>query len=236
MEISPDNIVYWQAGPVVINATLVFSWLVMVILVVAAWVTTARISPSRDVSRLQSIFEALVSTIRDQIRDTAQQDPRPYLPFIGTLYLFIALSNLLTFVPGYHAPTESLTTTAALTLCVFLAVPIYGIWQRGVVGYLKHYIEPTPLMLPFNVIGEVSRHFAMAVRLFGNIMSGSLGVAILVSIAPLVVPIPLHLLGLLVGQIQAYIFAVLALVYISSASRPGDEEESGPQEPSAKAS
>ena len=124
---------------------------------------------------------------------------------------------------------ESLSTTAALALCVFLAVPFYGIWQRGLFGYLSHYLEPSPLMLPFNVIGEISRTLAMAIRLFGNIMSGSLGVAILVSIAPLVVPIPMRALRLLVGQIQAYIFAVLALVYIASASRTANGEQSQPQ-------
>jgi len=226
VEISPDNLVFWEKGPFVLNATLIYSWLVMVLLLVMSWLTTRRLTPGVDVSRLQSIFEVLIGSIREQIADTIGQEPTRYLPFIGTLYLFIALSNLLMFIPGYYPPTQSLSTTAALALAVFLAVPLYGIWERGLLGYLKHYIEPSALMLPFNVMGEVSRTVALAVRLFGNIMSGTLGVAILVSIAPLLVPIPMHALGLLIGQIQAYIFAVLALVYIASASQSLNEESS----------
>jgi F-type H+-transporting ATPase subunit a len=132
--------------------------------------------------------------------------------------LFISVANLLDIVPGYRTPTSSLSTTVALALCVFFAVPIYGITRQGLVGYLRHYIEPTPLMLPFNIIGEISRTLAMAVRLFGNMMSETMLIAILLSIAPLFLPVLLQLLGLLIGQVQAYIFAVLATVYIVSAS------------------
>jgi F-type H+-transporting ATPase subunit a len=163
-------------------------------------------------------LEVLVVGIRDQIRDVSHQEPGRYLPFVGTLFLFIAMANLLNVVPGYMAPTGSLSTTTALAICVFVAVPLYGIACEGPLTYLKHYIQPTWLMLPFNVIGELSRTIALAVRLYGNIMSGTVIVAILLSLTPYLFPVVMQLLGLLTGMIQAYIFAVLAMVYIASAT------------------
>jgi F-type H+-transporting ATPase subunit a len=156
--------------------------------------------------------------MRDQIRDVSQQEPGRYLPFIGTLFLFIAVSNSLAVVPGFQAPTGSLSTTTALALCVLIAVPLYGIVEHGVIGYLRTYLQPTWLMLPFNIIGELSRTIALAVRLYGNVMSGMVLAAILVSIIPFIFPTLMQLLGLLTGLIQAYIFAVLAMVYIAAAS------------------
>lgn len=218
MQLSPDEITVWDLGPVTLNATIVFSWLVMILLVGGSWLVTRNLSSGPRISRWQNLLETVVVFTRDQIRDITQQDPQRYLAFIGTLFLFISVSNLLIIVPGYSAPTGSLSTTAALAICVFIAVPIFGIRERGMLGYLRNYIEPTPLMLPFNIISELSRTMALAVRLFGNILSGRILVAILLSIIPLLVPIVLELLGLLIGQIQAYIFAVLATVYIASAT------------------
>ena len=228
MELSPDATVYWQWGPVVLNATLVYTWIVMGVLVGGSWLATRNLSTDPEMSRWQNALETIVSYIRDQIRDIAQGDPSPYLPFVGTLFLFISLSNLLGVVPFFEPPTSSLSTTAALALCVFVAVPLYGIGQEGLKAYLKHYIEPTPLMAPFHVISEISRTLALAVRLFGNVMSGGLIVAILLSIVPLFLPVLLNVLELLIGQIQAYIFAVLAMVYIASAisAHKGEMQES----------
>ncbi len=157
--------------------------------------------------------------INRQIHDATQQDPRIYLPFVGTLFIFIAVMNLLSVVPGFYAPTGSLSTTTALAVCVLFAVPAFGISRCGLGPYLRQYIEPSVFMLPFNIIGELSRTLALAVRLFGNMMSGAKVAAILVSIAPFFVSIPIMALGLLTGLIQAYIFAMLALVYIASATR-----------------
>jgi F-type H+-transporting ATPase subunit a len=156
--------------------------------------------------------------MRDQIRAVSHQEPGKYLPFVGTLFMFIGMANLLTVVPGYLAPTGSLSTTTALAICVFIAVPLYGIAYEGPLDYLRHYLRPSALMLPFNVIGELSRTLALAVRLYGNIMSGTVIVAILLSLTPYFFPIIMQLLGLLTGMIQAYIFAVLAMVYIASAT------------------
>lgn len=218
MELSPDAIVYLRIGPLPITATLLSSWLVMALLTLVCWWIGRRLSSGRGPSRGQLVLEAVVTFLRAQIRDVIQQDPDPYLPFVGTLFLFIALSNALAVVPGFQPPTGSLSTTAALALCVFLAVPWFGVRRLGWRGYLGNYLRPNALMLPFNVIGELSRTLALAVRLFGNIMSGTVIVAILLSIAPLFFPVVMRLFGLLIGLIQAYIFAILAIVYIASAS------------------
>ncbi|PMB26530.1 F0F1 ATP synthase subunit A [Fischerella thermalis] len=218
MEITPDRIVIYAREPAILNATLLFTWLTMALLVgVSAWVTR-QLSVNPKISPWQNLLEIGVEGIYNQIREITQQEPEPYLAFVGTLFLFIVTSNLLTVVPGYHAPTGSLSTTAALALCVFFAVPIFGIRKQGLWRYLQSYLEPTPLMLPFQIIGEFSRTLALAIRLFGNIMSGNLLAAILLSLVPLFVPIVMQILGLVFGLIQAYVFSVLALVYIASAT------------------
>ena len=216
MIFNPDTMVLWQWGGFNINATLVFTWLIMLLLTSLSWLITRRLRYDVEISRWQNALEVIVSAIRDQIRDVSHQRAERYLPFIGTLFLFIATSNLFAIVPGYRPPTSSLSTTVALAICVFVAVPVYGIGQQGF-GYFKQYVKPTFFMLPFNIIGELSRTLALAVRLYGNIMSGAVIAAILLSIAPFFFPIVLQLLGLLTGIIQAYIFAVLAMVYIASA-------------------
>jgi F-type H+-transporting ATPase subunit a len=219
MRISPDEIVLWAWGPFRLSATIAYTWVVMGVLVLGAVLATRRVSATMRPGRWQSLLEVLVSGIRDQIREVGQHEPGPYLPFVGTLFLFIATSNALAVVPGFRPPTGSLSTTAALALCVLVAVPLFGIAERGVGGYLKHYVRPTVFMLPFNIIGEVSRTVALAVRLYGNVMSGTVIAAILLSIVPFFFPVVMQVLGLLTGLIQAYIFAVLAMVYIASASR-----------------
>jgi len=219
--ISPDTVVLWEWGFIRLNLTIVFTWLVMALLSVASWLVTRRLRTDTELSRWQNLLEVIVTGIRNQIRAVSHQEPGRYLPFVGTLFLFIAVVNLLNVVPGYMAPTGSLSTTTALAICVFVAVPLYGIVQQGPLEYLRHYLEPTVLMLPFNIIGELSRILALAVRLYGNIMSGTVIVAILLSITPYFFPVVMQLLGLLTGMIQAYIFAILAMVYIASAASAG---------------
>ncbi len=218
MTITPDSIIFWQWGNLHLNGTIVFTWLVMGLLTFIAWLVTRHLSTGVAISRWQHLLEVLIIGIRDQIKEISHQEPGKYLPFIGTLFLFITLSNLLSIVPGYISPTASLSTTTALAICVFIAVPLYGITSEGVLTYFKHYVKPTVFMLPFNVIGEISRTIALAVRLYGNIMSGTVIVAILLSLTPYFFPVIMQLLGLLTGMIQAYIFAVLAMVYIASAT------------------
>lgn len=218
VELSPDDVIFWSFGAVPINETIVFTWVVMALLVFLAWISTRHLSVEPPISPAQNVLEIVIFYMKRQIREIAQTDPNRYLPFSGTLFLFISVANLLDIVPGYRTPTSSISTTIALAICVFFAVPIYGITRQGFRGYFRHYIQPTPLMLPFNIIGELSRTLALAVRLFGNMMSETMLIAILIAIAPLFLPVLLELLGLLIGQVQAYIFAVLATVYIVSAS------------------
>ncbi len=217
MQISPDQAVLWQWGPVVLNATIAFTWLVMAILVIGARLVTRRLSSDERISRWQNLLEVLVSSMREQIRGVSDQDPDRFLAFIGTVFVFIATSNLLTVVPGFQPPTGSLSTTTALAICVLIAVPLYAIADRGVVGFVRKYFQPVPFMMPFNVIGEISRTLALAVRLYGNVMSGTVIAGILISLTPFFFPLVMHVFGLLTGMIQAYIFAVLAMVYIASA-------------------
>lgn len=216
MTLSPDEIVYASIGPLPITATLVFTWLVMALLVIASLLVTRALRVNAPLARGQVVLEALVGFILDQIREITQHDPEPYLPFVGTLFLFIVTSNVLSIVPGAHPPTASLTTTGALAIAVFLAVPAFGVAKVGLAAYLRGYLRPSPFMLPFTIIGELSRTLALAVRLFGNIMSGTVVVAILLSVAPLFFPVIMQAFGLLIGVIQAYIFAILAIVYIAS--------------------
>jgi F-type H+-transporting ATPase subunit a len=224
VNITPDTIVYWQAGSIRISATLVFTWIVMAILVLGSWAVTRKLSTGVSVSRGQLLLEIVLNGIRAQIRDVVQTDVDRYLPFIGTLFLFILLSNVLVIVPGFHPPTGSVSTTSALALCVFVAVPAFGITARGLRPFLNSYLQPTPMMLPFNLIGELTRTISLSIRLFGNMMSGTMITATALAIAPLFFPIVMNALGLLIGVIQAYIFSILALVFVASASRAHEEQ------------
>ncbi|MGM0585638.1 MAG: F0F1 ATP synthase subunit A [Pseudomonadota bacterium] len=219
MEISPDQMVLFEWRGLQLNATIAFTWAIMALLTVGSAAITLRLKRSEHVSRWQVMLEVIVTGIRDQIDEVGAERPDRYLPFIGTLFLFVATSNFLMIVPGYQPPTGSLSTTAALAVCVLVAVPVFGIAERGAGAYLRDYLRPSYVMLPFNIISEVSRTVALAVRLYGNVMSGTVIAGILIAIAPFFFPILMQLLGLLTGLIQAYIFAVLAMVYIASATR-----------------
>lgn len=228
MNLSPDSSILFWLGPCPINATLAYTWLVMAVLVIGSFLVTRRLKSDVKMSRWQNLLEILVSGLREQIRAASRQEPGPYLPFVGTLFLFIAVSNLLAVVPGYSPPTASLSTTAALALAVLVAVPLFGIARRGLLAYLAEYLKPSVFMLPFNIIGELSRTLALAVRLYGNMMSGSVIGVILLGIVPLFFPILLQFLGLITGLVQAYIFAVLAMVYIASAQAAQDDHSQPP--------
>jgi F-type H+-transporting ATPase subunit a len=222
MRISPDQLVYWQLGFFKVNATIAFTWALMLVLVIGSLLITRRLSTGLHRSRWQNVLEIIVLGITDQIKQVGLSEPNKFLPFLGTLFLFVATASLCIVIPGYEPPTGSLSTTTALALCVLVAVPIFGISDQGIVGYLKTYTQPTLIMLPFNVISELSRTLALAVRLFGNMMSGAMIFAILLTIMPFIFPIVMTVLGLLTGMVQAYIFTILAAVYIAAATRPRD--------------
>lgn len=191
----------------------------MLMMTLGAKLITRKLVTEGRISRWQGLLEIVVTTIQRQIKEVGLRHPEKYLPFIGTLFLFIAVSNLCAILPGYEPPTGSLSTTSALAISVFIAVQLFGIEEQGLAGYLKSYLKPTFIMLPFNIISELSRTFALAIRLFGNIMSGTMIVGILLTITPLIFPIFMNLLGLLTGMVQAYIFSILAAVYIAAATR-----------------
>lgn len=218
MNIDPSEIIYFQWGFVRITATLVFTWVVMIVLAIVSYLLTRKIKYEGEISKGQNILEALIETINSQIKQISQQEPGKYLAFIGTLFIFILVSNVFSIIPGFIAPTGSLNTSTALAICVFLSVPVYGVAEKGIVGYLKEYLKPTFFMLPFNIIGEISRTLSLAVRLYGNVMSSSIIVVILLGVVPFFFPVVIQVLGLLTGVIQAYIFAILAIVYIASAT------------------
>jgi F-type H+-transporting ATPase subunit a len=219
MRLSSDEIIFWQQGFVKLNGTIVFTWGLMLVLTVGAKLITRQLSMDLKRSRWQNLLEIIVSGIEQQIEEVGLSQPRKFLGFLGTLFLFVAAANLCTIVPGYEPPTGSLSTTAALALCVFVAVPLFGIAGQGMGGYLKSYLEPTFIMLPFNIISELSRTLALAIRLFGNMMSGAMIIGILLTITPFLFPIVMTVLGLLTGMVQAYIFFILATVYIAAATR-----------------
>ena len=219
MRLSPDEMIFWQYGFLKLNATIVFTWALMLVLAVGSKLITRKLSAGQERSRWQNLLEIVVTAIEKQIKEVGLSQPRKYLGFLGTLFLFIAISALFTVIPGYQPPTGSLSTTIALALCVFAAVPYFGIKEQRLSGYLTSYVKPTFIMLPFNIIGEISRTLALAVRLFGNMMSGAMIIGILLTIVPLIFPVIMTALGLLTGMVQAYIFTILAAVYIAAATR-----------------
>lgn len=225
MHLSSDELILWQHGFFKLNATILTTWVLMFILVAGAKLITRNLGNEIHISRWQSLLEIIVSTIRKQIEEVGLPHADKYLPFLGTLFLFIALSNLCTIFPVYEPPTGSLSTTAALSLCVFIAVPLFGIAESGWRAFLQSYLKPTVIMLPFNIVGELSRTLALAIRLFGNMMSGAMIIAILLVVTPFIFPVVMTLLGLLTGMVQAYIFTILATVYIAAATRARQELE-----------
>jgi F-type H+-transporting ATPase subunit a len=228
MHLSPDEIILWQFGIFKLNATIVYTWGLMLVLTVGSKLITRKLSTELQRSRWQNLLEIIVTNISKQIKEVGMEQPEKYLGFLGTLFLFVAMASLFTIVPGYEPPTGSLSTAAALAACVFIAVPMFGIEQSGLGEYLRAYLKPTLIMLPFNIISELSRTLALAVRLFGNMMSGTMIIAILLTITPYLFPVVMSALGLLTGMVQAYIFSILAAVYIAAATqtrKPKTESE-----------
>jgi F-type H+-transporting ATPase subunit a len=224
LHLSPDEIIFWQYGFLKLNATIMLTWGLMFVMAVGSQLVTRKLSTGPQRSRWQNLLEIVVTGINAQIREVGLRQPEKYLGFLGTLFLFVAMASLFTIIPGYEPPTGSLSTTAALAICVFVAVPLFGIEDCGLGGYLRAYLRPTFLMLPFNIISELSRTLALAVRLFGNMMSGTMILAILLTVTPFIFPIVMSALGLLTGMVQAYIFSILATVYIAAATRTREPE------------
>ena len=234
MHLSSDDVVFWRFGFMKLNLTIVTTWVLMALLAGGSAAITRRLSSGIVISRWQGFLEIVVTLSRRQIGEVGLRHPEKFMPYLVTLFLFIATANLCTILPGYEPPTGSLSTTTALAISVFIAVPLFGIAGKGVMAYLKSYAEPTWIMLPFNIISELTRTLALAVRLFGNMMSGVMIMAILLTISPLFFPVLMNILGLLTGMVQAYIFSILATVYIAAATRSderaGNESSTKPSD------
>lgn len=209
----PD--ILFHIGPVPISRAVVTTWALM--LAMAAFLRIALRKPAHDVGPVQAALEVVLLAIVKQLREILGRDPWPFLPLLGSLFLFLCLANLAAVLPGATPPTGHIETPAALALIVFLSVHFYGLKIRGTGPYLRHYLEPSPLLLPLNILSELTRTFSLMIRLFGNMMSHEFVLAIVVFLTGLLVPVPFLLLGILIGIIQAYIFTVLAAVYIAAA-------------------
>ncbi|MGB9163290.1 MAG: F0F1 ATP synthase subunit A [Rhodomicrobium sp.] len=217
MQASPlTSTVLFHLGPVTITRPVVTTWVIMLVLTAVCWLVTRRLKALPD--GRQAVLEIVVAGIAAQIEDIIRKDSRPFLPLLGTLFIFLVTANLSGLLPGVEAPTSKLETPAALALIVFFSVHFFGIRARGLRGYLASFAKPKLIMLPLNILSELTRTFSLMLRLFGNIMSGEFIVALIVALAGLFVPIPLMALEILIGIVQAYIFTVLAAVFIGAAA------------------
>lgn len=219
MHLGPDTIIIWKFGWFYLNETILASWGLIIFLVVAARLISRRVTADITISKWQNFLEIIVIGIKNQIQEIGIKPPERYVSFLGSLFLFLVTANLFSIFPGYRSPTSSLSTTASLACIVFISVIAFGIRQKGVMRYLLDYCKPTPIMLPFNVIGEISRTISLAVRLFGNMMSGELIVSILLAITPFFIPMVMNIFGLFIGMVQAYVFTILSAVYIAAATQ-----------------
>jgi len=216
--LGPD--VLFHIGPIPFSEPVVTTWAIIAALSLLSWIGTRRIEIHPG--RLQLVLEILVETVATQLTDVLRRDAKPYLPLIATLFVFLLAANLSAALPSVHPPTGHIETPAALAALVFLSVHYFGIRAKGLKAYAAHYLKPNPLLLPLNVLAEITRSFSLMVRLFGNIMSHEFVLAIVLLLAGLLMPVPFMLLGMLIGLIQAYIFTILAAVFIGAAI--GDSE------------
>ncbi|MBR2136774.1 MAG: F0F1 ATP synthase subunit A [Alphaproteobacteria bacterium] len=211
-----DSIHLFSWDNIYINVTIFNSWIVMALIVLISWLITRHLTCGKEVSKAQTLIETMVLWLQKEANETSGSKTNQYLGMAMGLFCFILVSNLLTFIPWFRPPTASLSTTMALAGVVFLAIPYFSIKNAGIKGYLKKFIDPIPLMLPMNIFSEFFSIFAMGLRLFGNMLSGVMFASILSAFVPIVAPLTMQTLGLLTGSIQAYIFALLAVVYSSA--------------------
>jgi len=210
-EILPEH--WFRLGSLAVSETIITTWCIMLLLVSSMWLITRRLSIQP--SPLQAAAEGIISTIEAAITAVAPQHAKQLLPFIASLWIFIVIANLAGLIPGVNSPTRDLSATAALAFLVFLAAHWFGIRSQGIKNYLQHYLSPSPVLLPFHIISEITRTVALAVRLFGNIMSLEMAALLVLFIAGFLVPIPILMLHIIEALVQAYIFGMLALIYIA---------------------
>jgi F-type H+-transporting ATPase subunit a len=204
--------VVWRIGPVEITDTVVTTWGVMLVLSLFSWLVTRRLRDKPGV--LQTAVEGGISAIEEAVRSVLPEHARLVLPFIGTLWVFLVLANLSGLIPGLHSPTRDLSATAALAILVFFSAHWYGIRSQGLRVYLRHYLFPSPILMPVHIISEITRTVALAVRLFGNMMSLEMAALLVLLVAGFLAPIPILMLHIVEALVQAYLFGMLALIYV----------------------
>ena len=205
--------VVFSLGPLDITNTVVTTWGIMLLLGFVSWLITRNLSLKPGI--LQILLEGVVIAIESSITGIAPQQAKQLLPFIGSLWVFLVVANLVGLVPTLHSPTRDLSATAALAILVFFSVHWYGIRNQGIKDYLKHYMSPSPILLPFHLVSEITRTVALAVRLFGNMMSLEMAALLILMVAGFLAPIPILMLHIVEALVQAYIFGMLALVYVA---------------------
>jgi F-type H+-transporting ATPase subunit a len=205
--------ILFRLGPLPISETVVTTWGLMLVLLLVCWLFTRRLNLEPGPS--QVVLEGAVGTIQDAIEAVLPGYALIVLPFVGSLWIFVVFANLIGIIPGLHGPTADLSTTSALAVLVFLSVHWYGIRIHGLRHYLRHYVDPNPILLPFHIVGEISRTIALAVRLFGNIFSLEMAALLILLVAGFLVPVPVLLLHIVEALVQAYIFGMLAMIYIA---------------------
>ena len=218
-----DNIKLISYGPFSINVTIFNSWIVIAVIVLLSWLSTRNLQYGKKISKWQAAMESIVLWMQREAGENSGSQNQKYLAMALGLFSFIIVANLLTLIPWFRPPTASLSTTMALALTVFIAIPYFAISNAGVKKYLRKFIEPFPLMLPMNIFSEFFSVFAMGLRLFGNMLSGVMFAGILSAFIPFIAPLTMQTLGLLTGSIQAYIFALLAIVYTSGVKKEETE-------------
>ena len=214
-----DDINLISFGDWAINVTIFNSWLVIALITLLSYMVTRNLEYGKEVSKRQIMLESLVLWLQKEAKETGGTESNQYLGMALGLFVFSITANLLTIIPWFRPPTASLSTTMALAAVVFFAIPYFSIKNAGVKGYLKKFVEPMPFMLPLNIFSEIFSVLAMGLRLFGNMLSGVMFAMILSAFIPFVAPLIMQSLGLLTGSIQAYIFALLAVVYSSSVKK-----------------
>jgi len=202
-----------ELGPVSITATVVTTWAIMGTIWLVAWLVTRRLR--LEPGPLQTAAEGIVATIESAIAAVAPGYSRQIMPFIGSLWLFLVIANLSGLIPGVHSPTRDLSATTAMALLVFLSTHWFGIRIQGLKNYLHHYLTPSPILLPFHLVSEITRTIALAVRLFGNIMSLEMTALLILLVAGFLAPVPILMLHVIEALVQAYIFGMLALIYVA---------------------
>jgi len=200
-------------GPLTISSTVITTWGIMLALTLLVWLASRRLQAQPGM--LQAALEGIVSVIEEAIRGILPQYTRQVMPFIATLWLYIVVANLVGLIPGLHSPTRDLSATSGLAILVFFSVHWFGIRTQGLKSYLRHYLSPSPLMLPFHLISEVSRTVALAVRLFGNMMSLEMAALLVLLVAGFLAPVPILMLHIVEALVQAYIFGMLAMIYVA---------------------